>query len=223
MAHFVPLHHLHITYRTGLFFITHPPHPTPPRSHWRWTTLQYEPNHTCNTLNSEQILNKSITAPILYIYNETWQFECKFVRMQTCLKCGFAFWNMYLIKHNAKGGGGDPGDGLDLFCWLEVIHCWVCFVLAGAASLKIKLAKQINHMMRRLADCCYSLPPLHFYWHFFPPSLLKLQLSRHKGPCGLDQMFQAAHFPTLCLMEYSWATRHRSTAPCRTDQSPLIY
>lgn len=116
----------------------------------------------------------------------------------------------------------DPNDVvLDLFCWFEFVH-WVCLVLAGAASLKIKLAKQINHMMRRLADCCCS-PPLHFYWHFFPPSLLKLQLSRHKGPCGLDQMFQAAHFPTLCLMEYSWATRHHSTAPCRTDQSPLIY
>lgn len=58
MAHFVPLHHLHITYRTGLFFITHPPS----RSHWRWTTPQYKPNHTCNTFNSEQLLNKSCTA-----------------------------------------------------------------------------------------------------------------------------------------------------------------
>lgn len=90
--------------------------------------------------------------------------------MQTCLKCGFAFWNMYLIKHNAIGWGegGDPGDVLDLFCWLEVIHCWVCFVLAGAASLKIKLAKQINHMMRRLADCCCSPPPSSFLLAFFP-------------------------------------------------------
>ena len=83
-------------------------------------------------------------------------------------------------------------------------------------------------MMRRLADCCCFLFffPLHFIGIFFPsfpPFLLKLQLSRHKGPCGLDQMFQAAHFPTLCLMEYSWATRHRSTAPRRTDQRPLIY
>lgn len=60
--------------------------------------------------------------------------------------------------------------------------------------------------------------PPYFYWHFlpsFPSFLLKLQLSRHKGPCGLDQMFQAAHFPTLCLMEYSWATRHHSTAQTR--------
>lgn len=116
---------------------------------------------------------------------------------------------------------------LVMLCWIYFVDLnsfiGFVFVLAGAASLKIKLAKQINHMMRRLADCCCSPPPLHFYWHFFPPSLLKLQLSRHKGPCGLDQMFQAAHFPTLCLMEYSWATRHRSTAPCRTDQSPLIY
>lgn len=53
----------------------------------------------------------------------------------------------------------------------------------------------------------------------FPAFLLKLQLSRHKGPCGLDQMFQAAHFPTLCLMEYSWATRHRSTAQHRAAQT----
>ena len=106
----------------------------------------------------------------------------------------------------------------------EFIHS-VCFVLAGAAGLKIKLAKQINHMMRRLADCCF-FSPLHFIGIFFPsfpPFLLKLQLSRHEGPCGPDQMFQAAHFPTLCLMEYSWATRHRSTAPRRTDQRPLIY
>lgn len=59
-----------------------------------------------------------------------------------------------------------------------------------------------------------------FYWHISPPSsafLLKLQLSRHEGPCGPDQMFQAAHFPTLCLMEYSWATRHHGTQQSNTQ------
>lgn len=95
-------------------------------------------------------------------YNETWQFECKFFRMQTCVLYGFASWNMHLIKHSAKGGKNDPDDVvLNLFCWLEFIH-WVCFVLARAASLKIKLAKQINHMIRRLADCCCSFPPFIF-------------------------------------------------------------
>ena len=83
--------------------------------------------------------------------------------------------------------------------------------------------------MRRLADCCcfffFSSPfILLAFFPSFPPFFLKLQLSRHEGPCGPDQMFQAAaYFPTLCLMEYSWATRHRSTAPRRTDQRPLIY
>lgn len=102
----------------------------------------------------------------------------------------------------------------------EFIHS-VCFVLAGAAGLKIKLAKQINHMMCSLADCCCFFFSLHFIGIFpsFPPFLLKLQLSRHEGPCGPDQMFQAAHFPTLCLMEYSWATRHRSTAQHRAAQT----
>lgn len=112
----------------------------------------------------------------------------------------------------------------------------VYFVLAETTGLRIKLAKQINHMMRSLLIAAFiSTPPpppssSFFYWHIFPsfpPFLLKLQLSRHEGPCGPDQMFQAAHFPTLCLMEYSWATRHRSsahsTAPRCTDQRPLIY
>lgn len=76
-------------------------------------------------------------------------------------------------------------------------------------------------MMRRLADCCYFFSPfiLLAFFPSFPSFLLKLQLSRHEGPCGLDQMFQAAHFPTLCLMEYSWATRHRSTAQHRAAQT----
>lgn len=100
-----------------------------------------------------------------------------------------------------------------MYC--EFIHL-VCFVLAGTAGLKMKLAKQINHMMSRLADCCCFSPLfLLAFLLSFPSFLLKLQLSRHKGPCGLDQMFQAAHFPTLCLMEYSWATRHHSTAQTR--------
>lgn len=56
----------------------------------------------------------------------------------------------------------------------EFIHS-VCSVLAGAAGLKIKLAKQINHMMRRLADCCRFFP-LHFIGIFslhpsFPPEV----------------------------------------------------
>lgn len=58
--------------------------------------------------------------------------------------------------------------------------------------------------------------PLFILLAFSPPFLLKLQLSRHEGPCGPDQMFQAPHFPTLCLMEYSWATRHRSKAQQHT-------
>lgn len=110
---------------------------------------------------------------------------------------------------------------------------WLVFVRLRLPVLKIKLAKQINHMMRSPADCC-CFPPPSFYWHFSPSipnsppltppthlpiSLLKLQLSRHKGPHGPDQMFQAAHFPTLCLMEYSWATRHRSTAQHRAAQT----
>lgn len=106
----------------------------------------------------------------------------------------------------------------------EFIHS-VCFVQVRTGGLKIELAKQINHMMRRLADCLCFFPPS-FYWHFSPPSppfLLKLQLSRHEGPCGPDQMFQAAHFPTLCLMEYSWATRHHSTAKHHTDKRLFIY
>ena len=106
----------------------------------------------------------------------------------------------------------------------EIIHS-LCFVLCGTADLKIKSAKQINHLMRRLADCCY-FPPSYILLAFqpsFPAFLLKLQLSRHEGPCGLDQMFQAAHFPTLCLMEYSWATRHHSTAKHHTDKRPFIY
>lgn len=75
---------------------------------------------------------------------------------------------MHLIKHSAKGRKNDPNDVvLDLFCWFEFVH-WVCLVLAGAASLKIKLAKQINHMMRRLADCCCSPPPPSFLLAFFP-------------------------------------------------------
>lgn len=108
----------------------------------------------------------------------------------------------------------------------------VCFAWAGAAGLKIKLAKQINHMMRRLADCCcfsfvfFFFPLSSFYWHISPPSsafLLKLQLSRHEGPCGSDQMFQAAHFPTLCLMEYSWATRHHSTQQSNTQTRDSLF
>lgn len=100
------------------------------------------------------------------------------------------------------------------------------FCTSWGAGLKIKLAKQINHMMHRLADCSIFFSPVLFYWHFSPPSpafLLKLQLSRHEGPCGLDQMFQAAHFPTLCLMEYSWATRHHSTAKHHADKRQFTY
>lgn len=104
----------------------------------------------------------------------------------------------------------------------DFIHS-VCFVLAEAAGLKIKLAKQINHMMRRLADCCFFSPfILLAFFPSFSSFFLKLQLSRHEGPCGPDQMFQAAHFPTLCLMEYSWATRHRSTAPHRPETTYLF-
>lgn len=52
----------------------------------------------------------------------------------------------------------------------EFIHS-VCSVPAAAAGLKIKLAKQINHMMRSLADCCCFFPPLHFIGIFsFLPS-----------------------------------------------------
>lgn len=82
---------------------------------------------------------------------------------------GFASLNMHLIKHSAKGRKkNDPNDVvLDLFCWHEFVH-WVCLVLAGAASLKIKLAQQINHMMQRLADCCCSFPPPSFLLAFFP-------------------------------------------------------
>lgn len=138
------------------------------------------------------------------------------------LICTFAFWKIYLIAHKGKLKKIPWWSCVGFILPSELIHS-VCFVLAGAAGLKIKLAKQINHMMRRLADCCCFFPPFILLAFFFPPSLLKLLLSRHKGPCGLDQMFQAAHFPTLCLMEYSWATRHCSTAPCRTDQRPLIY
>lgn len=86
------------------------------------------------------------------------------------------------------------------------------FVQAGAAGLKNQISKTNQPYD---AQPCWLLlfSPLHFIGiFFFLPSLLKLQLSRHKGPHGPDQMFQAAHFPTLCLMEYSWATRHRSTA-----------
>lgn len=37
--------------------------------------------------------------------------------------------------------------------------------------------------------CSWNLLFL-FYWHFF----WKLRLSRHEGPCGQHQMFQALHF-----------------------------
>lgn len=93
------------------------------------------------------------------------------------------------------------------------------FVQAGAAGLKNQISKTNQPYD---AQPCWLLlfSPLHFIGiFFFPPSLLKLQLSRHKGPHGPDQMFQAAHFPTLSLMEYSWATRHRSTAQHRAAQT----
>lgn len=103
----------------------------------------------------------------------------------------------------------------------------VALYKVGTVGLKNKLAKQINHMMWEFADyCLFFLFFSFFYWHFSPPSsafLLKLQLSRHEGPCGPDQMFQAAHFPTLCLMEYSWATRHHRTAEHHTDRGLFIY
>lgn len=67
----------------------------------------------------------------------------------------------------------------------------------------------------------FFLPPflLLAFFPCFPPFFLKLQLSRHEGPCGPDQMFQAAHFPTLRLMEYSWATRHLGTAQHRATRT----
>lgn len=63
---------------------------------------------------------------------------------------------------------------LVMLCWIYFagLNSFIgfVFVLAGAASLKIKLAKQINHMMRRLADCCCSLPPTPSFLLAFSPS-----------------------------------------------------
>lgn len=93
--------------------------------------------------------------------------------MQTSDSNTNSLWNTYLITHKAEDEKRWPWCcGIGLILLTEFIHS-VCFVLAGATGLKIKLAKQINHMMRRLADCCcffFFLPS--FYWHFFPAFLL---------------------------------------------------
>lgn len=137
-----------------------------------------------------------------------------------------AMWNKYLITHKAK-----PEQRWPWWCCAgfslptEFIHS-VCFALAGAAGLKIKLAKQINHMMRRLADCCCFFPPSS-YWHFFllpsfPPEFAAFSprgslwtgpdvpgsTLPHSLPHGIFMGNQALQL---------------STAPRHTDQRPLIY
>lgn len=106
----------------------------------------------------------------------------------------------------------------------ECIHS-VCVVLARAAGFKIKLAKQINHMMRRLADCCcfsfffigiFPLLPS------FPPEVAAFSprgslwtgpdvpgsTLPHSLPHGIFMGNQAPQY---------------STAPHCTDQRPLSY
>lgn len=79
--------------------------------------------------------------------------------MQACASHTNAVWNTCLITHKAKTDKKRwpwwYGAGFILLT--KFIHS-VCFVLAGAAGLKIKLAKQINNMMCRLADCCCFSP-----------------------------------------------------------------
>lgn len=95
--------------------------------------------------------------------------------MQTSDSYANAVWNTYLITHKAKAEKRWPWRcGAGLILPTAFIHS-VCFVLAAAAGLKIKLAKQINHMMRRLADCCRFFP-LRFIGifpllPFFPPEV----------------------------------------------------
>lgn len=79
--------------------------------------------------------------------------------MQTSASYTHAVWNTCLITHKAETEKRWPWwCGAGFISLTEFIHS-VCFALAGAAGLKIKLAKQINHMMRRLADCCCFFSP----------------------------------------------------------------